>query len=158
MQGKPLARSVCIAIALAVLFSAAAAAQRRAPKSLDSASAHYLSKESSLQGVVVKFTAHSDVAPLGAHMILQAASGPVDVHLGSASFLKSHGFVPAEGSTVRVVGQFRQVGQNRILLARIVQFNNRSLAVRSVTGMPLWPAGTRVERSMVTAAPKTGAL
>src|SRR5256885_10400957 len=114
----------------ALLLCSAAQAQRgRSGPALQSA-AYDLSKEQSVQGTVLKFIERSGTAPFGAHVIVQATSGQVDVHLGDARLLKQNNFTLAEGSNVCVVGMTRAIGESNVFLARLVQVGNNLIAVQ----------------------------
>lgn len=115
---------------------------RSRPNSLAN-SAYNRTNETVLEGTVLKYTEHSSVPPLGAHLTLQTASGSVDVHIGDANFLKLHNFSIAEGASIRIVGQSRPFANGTMFFARILQHGNQTLAVRSTSGMPLWRAGAR---------------
>jgi len=136
----------------ALLLCSGAQAQRgRSGPALQSA-AYDLSKEQSVQGTVLKFVEKSGTAPFGAHVIVQTASGQVDVHLGDARLLKQNNFALAEGSNVRVVGITRAIGESNVFLARLVQVGNNLIAVRSTTGIPYVPAGIRGKQISQAAA------
>jgi hypothetical protein len=128
-----------------LLLSGAAHAQRsRSGTALKANSSVYdLSKEQSVQGSVVKFVEKSTFAPFGAHVIVQTATGQVDVNLGDSRFLKQNNFELAAGSSVRIIGVTSTIGQSNVFLARLVQTGTNVLAVRSTTGVPYVPSGTR---------------
>jgi len=138
----------------ALLLCGAAQAQRgRSVSALEANPSVYdLNKEQSVQGTVVKFVEKSGTAPFGAHVIVQTASGQVDVHLGDARFLKQNNFSLAEGSSVRVVGMTHSIGESNVFLARLVQVGNNLIAVRSTTGISYMPAGIRGKQISQTAA------
>lgn len=115
---------------------------RSRPNSL-AKSGYNIAAETVLDGTVLKYIEHSSAPPLGAHLTVQTASGPVDVHIGDANFLKLNNFSIAEGASIRVVGQSRPFGNGSMFFARILQQGNQTLAVRSTNGMPLWRAGAR---------------
>src|SRR5262245_43082468 len=81
---------------LAVLFAgsllctAHANAQRSQAKSATTTTptSYDVSREVSIQGTVVSYTENSTAAPSGAHVVVQTASGPVDVHIGNGRLLK----------------------------------------------------------------------
>src|SRR5947207_13624411 len=85
----------------------------------------------SLQGTVVRYTENSQTPPIGAHVLLQTASGNVDVHLGDARLLHLAKLTLAQGTNARVVGQMGTAGQNPIFFARLVQVGTQLVAVRS---------------------------
>lgn len=118
-----------------------------APRSL----AYDATRETALTGTVVSYTPSSTVAPLGAHVVLQTASGQVDVHLGPASFLQSNNFSLASGDAVRVVGVSVQGPESNLFLARVLQKGGQFLALRTANGAPIGPAGARAAGAAKTA-------
>jgi len=140
--------------ATALLLCAAAQAQRgRSVSALEANPSVYdLNKEQSVQGTVVKFIEKSNVAPFGAHVIVQTASGQVDVHLGDSRLLKQNNFSLAAGNNVRVVGVSSTNPGLSVFLARLVQVGSNVVAVRSTTGIPYIPAGIRGKQISQTAA------
>ena len=76
--------------------------------------------------------------------MVEAATGTVDVHVGSAKFLEANGLTLNSGDSVRIVGESFTNGANTVFLARIIQKGTLAVAVRSPQGMPLWPAGGRI--------------
>ncbi len=98
-----------------------------------------LSRETVLQGTVVSFTAASSVPPVGAHVTIQTASGPVDVHLGNATLLKSNDIFLAAGDSVRIVGESQAYGGGSFFAARVLQKGSQSVALRNSNGIPLSP-------------------
>lgn len=141
-------------LAGALLLCGAAEAQRsRSGTALKANSSVYdLNKEESVQGTVVNFTEKSSVAPFGAHAIVQTATGQVEVHLGDARFLKQNNFSLVAGSSVRFLGVTRTIGASNVFLARLVQVGTNVLAVRSTTGIPYVPSGTRGKQVSLEAA------
>jgi hypothetical protein len=101
-------------------------------------------RETTLLGTISSFVADSDTGPLGAHVKLQTAAGIVDVHVGSAEFLKINKLSLNSGDSVRIIGESFSNGANAVFLARIIQKGTLAVAVRSPKGMPLWPAGSRI--------------
>ena len=138
--------------ASALLLCSAAQAQRGRSGPVLKSAAYDLSKEQSVQGTVLKFVERGGTAPFGAHVIVQTASGQVDVHLGDARLLRQNNFTLAEGSNVRVVGITRAIGESNVFLARLVQVGNNLIAVRSTTGIPYVPAGIRGKQISQAAA------
>ncbi len=120
-------------------------------------SAYDVARETVLDGAVLKYTENSAVPPLGAHIVVQTASGPVDVHIGDARFLKLNKFSIAEGNMIRIVGENLPYGNGSMFFARVIQQGSQSLSVRSTKGMPLWPAGARVQTGQDRTPQKEGA-
>jgi hypothetical protein len=101
-------------------------------------------RETTLLGTISSLVADSEAGPLGAHVKLQTAAGIVDVHVGSAEFLKINGLSLNSGDSVRIIGESFNNGAHTVFLARIIQKGTLAVAVRSSKGMPLWPAGPRI--------------
>jgi hypothetical protein len=136
---------LCVAVpplSLAQRPGAKAAAAKAAP------SAYNISKDVSLQGTVLSYTENSPTPPIGPHVLLQTASGNVDVHLGDVKVLRAAKLTFAQGTNVRFVGQSRKVGQNTVFLARLVQIGSQLVAVRSEHGMPVAPANLRTNKAL----------
>ena len=101
-----------------------------------------LSREGSLLGTVVKYDSVSTVPPIGAHVLLQTASGQVDVHLGNPRVLQANHFELNPGDSLRIVGESMALGERTIFAARIVQKGTQAVAVRNTRGFPLTTAST----------------
>jgi hypothetical protein len=112
--------------------------RQAAPRSL----AYDATRETSLSGTVVSYTASSSTAPLGAHVLLQTSSGQVDVQLGPRGFLEARGFSLAQGEAVRVVGVPASASGMNVFLARIIQKGTQALFLRSQNGLPLGRPGS----------------
>jgi hypothetical protein len=133
-----------LASSLAFCLSASAQQVRQKVQSTTPrASTYDLARDTVLAGTVLKFTENSSVPPIGAHVVVQTLSGPVDVHLGDARFLKSNKFTLTEGGSVKIIGQSVSFRQGTIFLARIIQQDGQSLVVRTAKGAPLSIAGAR---------------
>lgn len=128
-------------ICCSLLLAVAASAQQ---KPHDLQAGYDPGREVNLVGSVTSFVADSRTGPLGAHVVVQTATGLVDVHVGTAKFLEQNHLTLTSGDTVRVVGESFTSGANTVFLARIVQKGTQAVAVRSPRGMPLWLAGARV--------------
>ena len=105
-----------------------------------------LSREVSVTGAVVKFDSASSSLPMGAHVLLQTASGPLDVHLGNAKVLQANYLELNPGDNVRIVGETLALGDGTYFAARIVQKGTQAVAVRNARGMPLTPASTLTQK------------
>jgi len=93
-----------------------------------------MSREVFLLGTVVKFDSASATLPMGAHVILQTASGQVDVHLGNAKVLQAAHFTLNPGDSVRIAGEPLALGDSTYFAARIVQKGTQAVAVRNTKG------------------------
>jgi len=110
------------------------------------AGSYQVANDVSVQGTVLKYTENSTSAPIGTHVLLQTASGNVDVHLGDGRMLKAAKLTLSDGAAVRFVGQNRSIGNSSVFLARLVQVGAQVVAVRSTRGALLSPALVRVNR------------
>jgi hypothetical protein len=144
------AAALAFSIPVGSLFAQRPGANAVTPKS--PAGTYDISKDVSLQGLVSKYTESSPTPPIGAHVLLQTATGTVDVHLGDARLLRLAKLNITQGTNVRFVGQMRTIGQNPIFFARLVQVGTQLVAVRSVHGLPLAPAGARANKSLLANA------
>jgi len=136
---RPIRLNIFLAWLVAVLlFSVSATAQQKA-QSTEQRRSYDVSREVSLQGTVVSFAENSSAAPLGAHVVIQTASGQVDVHLGDAKLLQANGFTLAAGDSIRVIGEDVAYGEGSQFFARILQKGSQTLALRSTRGFPLRP-------------------
>jgi hypothetical protein len=96
-----------------------------------------------MEGTVLSYSAEGATPPIGAHLLLQVANGPVDLHLGGASYLQANHFSLAKGDSVRVVGVNSATRQGSIFLVRVIQKGGQSLVLRTAKGAPLSLAGAR---------------
>jgi hypothetical protein len=135
-------RIVPLMLLCALALGLSAAAQQSAPTNAQRLISYDLSREVSLVGTVVKFEAASATPPLGAHVLLQTSSGPVDVHLGNAQLLKANHFELNSGDNIRIVGETLAIGNGTIFAARFVQKGGQAVTVRNAKGFPLTPAST----------------
>jgi hypothetical protein len=132
----------CAAFAAALSAAPFSGAQQKQIPVTQANISYDLSRETVLQGTVVSFTASSQVPPLGAHAIIQTASGPVDVHLGNASLLKRSDIFLAAGDSVRIVGENQPYGDGSVFAARVLQKGSQSVTLRNSRGIPLSPKHT----------------
>ncbi len=105
--------------------------------------AYNATQETMIEGTVLSYSAESATPPMGAHVVLQTASGTTDVHLGAASYLEANHFSLAKGDSVRVVGASSATRQGTVFLVRVIQKGGQSLALRTAKGAPLSRAGAR---------------
>jgi len=106
--------------------------------------AYDATRETVLEGTVVGYTESAEIAPTGAHAIVRAVGGDVDVHLGPASYLQAKHFSLAAGELVRFVGANALVNGKPVFLARTAQKGNEVLAVRSPRGSLLANGAARL--------------
>jgi len=99
-------------------------------------------REVALVGTVVKYEASSSAPPMGAHLLVQTASGQVDVHLGNPKLLQASHLDLKAGDNVRIVGESLALGNGMFFAARIVQKGAQAVAVRNAKGLLLRPSST----------------
>jgi hypothetical protein len=137
-----------LTLAIALGFCTLANAQEA--KQLDSQQlrSYSMNREVFLLGTVVKFDSASATLPMGAHVILQTASGQVDVHLGDGKVLQAAHLTLNPGDSLRIAGEPLALGDSTYFAARIVQKGAQGVAVRNTRGFLTTPA------SMMTPAQK----
>ncbi len=140
---KPVTRwSWTATVITAVLAAAGSVGAQTAPRA--ETSQYQVSREVTLVGTVSSVIENSKTGPLGTHVMVQSASGLVDVHVGSAKYLEMNKLNLKSGDSVRIIGENFEVGAATVFYARIVQDGTSALAVRSTKGMPLWKNGKRL--------------
>jgi len=129
---KKLLLSTALSTALiSVPFSGA---QQKITPATRTAGPYDLSREVTLVGTVVSYTANSSGAPAGPHVMVQTSSGNVDVHLGSAELLEFHRLTLNAGDSVRIIGESLPYGGSTMFAARIIQKGLQAVAVRNTKG------------------------
>ena len=111
-----------------------AGAQQTKQADLRSLQSYDPGREGSLIGTVVKYETASKLPPIGAHVLVQTASGQVDVHLGNARVLRANHFELNPGDSIRIIGENLAIADNTIFAARIVQKGTQAVAVRNARG------------------------
>ena len=134
--------AVFLALPVALVLPATMRAQQTAPSIR---SGYSLARETNLVGTVSSVVEGSTTSPMGTNVMVQTSAGPIDVHVGSASYLKSNHLELAAGDNVRMIGELFSTGSETVFLARIVQKGTTAVAVRSTKGMPVWHSGTRLQ-------------
>jgi len=142
-------------VALAAFFAAAGSLSAQTAPQAD-ASQYQVGREMTLVGTVSSVVENSKTGPLGTHVMVQSASGLVDVHVGSAKYLAMNKLDLKSGDSVRILGENFAVGGDTVFYARIVQDGTAAVAVRSPKGMPLWKNGKRLATNAT--ANREGAL
>jgi hypothetical protein len=126
------------AVLASALLSVSFAGAQQQQAAVAQANATYdASRETTLVGKVLSYTAESSVPPMGAHVIIQTAYGPVDVHIGSAKLLEQNHFTLAAGDSVRITGEVISIGQSNTFAARIIENGTQSVTVRNSKGQIL---------------------
>jgi hypothetical protein len=133
----------CAALAGSMTLSIAASAQQRSSLVSPRPTAYDTTRETLVQGTVLSYTEDSPLLPIGAHVAVQTSTGTVDVHLGSASYLRANHFSLAPGDSVSFVGASIPANKGTVFMARIAQKGSQSIAIRSARGFLLATAATR---------------
>jgi hypothetical protein len=102
--------------------------------------AYDMSREVTLVGKVVSYSASSAVPPWGPHAKLQIASAVKDIHRGDARLLKAQHMAIESGDSLRIIGEGVTPGSQKQFVARIVQKGTQAVVLRSAGGFPLLPA------------------
>ena len=132
-------RTYCLLFAFVLLFSVAVGAQQKSASTAahGRVSGYDVTRESTLQGVVLEYNANSSTAPFGAHVLLQTSSGSVDAHLGNSKVLEANHISLSAGDSVRVVGENVTFNNGTIFAIRTLQKGSQTVTLRSKNGMPL---------------------
>jgi hypothetical protein len=133
-------------LAGALLSVSFAGAQQQQTAVAQANTTYDASRETTLVGKVLSYTAESNVPPIGAHVSIQTAYGPVDVHIGSAKLLEQNHFTLAAGDSVRITGEVISFGQSNTFAARIIENGTQSVTVRNSKGQLLQMPGVHAPR------------
>jgi hypothetical protein len=124
-------------LAIAALCCSTAAFAQQLSKTPTHQNDYSVAHESTLKGTVVKYTATSTTAPVGARVELQTSSGIVDVHLGNARLLTANHLSLEAGDSVSIVGEYLPFGGGSFYAARVIAKGLISVTLRSKNGIPL---------------------
>jgi len=127
-------RTGVLVLAGMLALSISAGAQQAAQPDARRLQSYDTGREVTLVGTVVKYEASSSTPPMGAHLLVQTASGQVDVHLGNARVLQASHLELNAGDNVRIVGEPMALGDGTFFAARIVQRGVQAVAVRTTRG------------------------
>jgi hypothetical protein len=145
---------MCTLVGAAVACCATAAIAQQKPEVMAQENAYSVSRETSLQGKVVAFSATSSTAPMGAHVQVQTSNGVVDVHLGNAHLLTANHLSLEAGDSVTIVGENLPFDSGTVFAARVIQKGTLSVTLRSKNGIPLImaPRGANGQKSQPAGA------
>jgi DNA/RNA endonuclease YhcR with UshA esterase domain len=79
----------------------------------------------------------------GLHLVLSTGTGPIDVHVGPASFVASKNFAFAKGDSLTVIGSKVTLQGQEALIAREIKKGEQVLTLRDAKGFPLWSGRNR---------------
>jgi hypothetical protein len=133
-------RSGIFVLAGTLVLCVCAGAQQTAQPDARRLQSYDAGREVTLVGTVVKYEASSSAPPMGAHLLVQTASGQVDVHLGNPRVLQASHLELNVGDSVRIVGESLALGNGTFFAARIVQKGAQAVAVRNAKGLLLRPS------------------
>lgn len=134
-------RSTLLALMFAALAVLAAPAQTQKKDAEEHAVPRYdLAQEVKVTGEVLE--AKDYECPIsggmGAHLVLQTAEGPREVHLALTSFLSDYQISFAKGDKLEILGNKITFHGMPALLVRKVMKNQVEYAFRDAKGNPLW--------------------
>jgi hypothetical protein len=103
--------------------------------------AYDVSREVTLVGKVVSYSASNPTLPLGPRVMLQTPSATIDV--GNPLLLEANHLVIESGDTLRIIGEELALGDGKQFIARIVQKGTQALVVRTAGGFLLSPVASK---------------
>jgi hypothetical protein len=103
--------------------------------------AYDVSREVTLVGKVVSYSASNATLPLGPRVMLQTPSATIDV--GNPLLLEANHLVIESGDTLRIIGEELALGDGKQFIARIVQQGTQALVVRTAGGFLLSPVASK---------------
>jgi hypothetical protein len=103
------------------------------------------STEATFKGTVegVEEVANPGYRGKGLHAMLKTDQGVLDVHIGPASFVAKQQLTIVKGDELAVVGSKVKNGGSDAIIARTIKKGDKTTALRTPKGMPLWSAGRR---------------
>jgi hypothetical protein len=112
------------------------------------------SKEVTLSGTVATvLTKPSAGMPIGSHLMLDTASGPLDASLGKWALQGKGGLSVSVGQAVELTGVMKTVKDQQVFVVRTVKADGRLYTIRNKYGVPMSPQSR--ERASHT-APQRG--
>lgn len=156
--GKRSRHARAVTLALAVVFGGSGAAVTSYAQGLPQKStvihnagpgAYDVARETTASGKVLEF---SGASAGGALLVLQTATGSLNVHVGNPRLLKANHFVMQAGDEITVTGENVTLGGTTMFAARTLQKGTQSLTVRSRNGMPLFPSTRTADGRIATPA------
>ncbi len=134
-------RSTLLTLMLAALVVLAAPAQTQKKTTEEPAVPRYdLAQEVKVKGEVLEVKDYECPVSggMGAHLVLQTAEGPVEVHLALTSFLSDYQISFAKGDKVEILGNKVTFHDMPAMLVRKIYKNQVEYAFRDAKGNPLW--------------------
>jgi len=134
--------AVIVIAATALLAGAAANAQTAATAAVDVRTntmvpSYDITKEVKIEGTIQKIDTSGTNGLAGTQILIQTASGVVDAHLGIGPASKASYLGISEGQSVTVVGMMQNLGNNNVLLARLLTTANHIFVLRNEHGIPV---------------------
>jgi hypothetical protein len=128
--------------AMALLAGAAVNAQTAATPAADVRTntmlpSYDVTKEVKVQGTIQKIDTSGTNGLIGTQVLIQTASGVVDAHLGYGPASKASYLGISQGQSVTIVGMMQSVGNNNVLLARLLTTANHIFVLRNEHGIPV---------------------
>ena len=90
---------------------------------------------------------------VGVHFDLKGPAGVIDVHLAPAMFIGANNAWFSVEDVVEVTGVSTIIDGNRVVIAREVKRNGKTLTLRAADGSPRWSAGEGIDGCGVDHAP-----
>jgi len=134
-------RSTLLTLMVGALVVLTAPAQSQKKEADENAVPRYdLAKEVKVKGEVLEAKDYQCPVSggMGAHLVLQTAEGPLEVHLSLTSFLTDYQISFAKGDKLEIVGNKITFHGMPAMLVRKILKNQVEYAFRDPKGNPLW--------------------
>ncbi len=95
--------------------------------------------ETTITGTVTEVQSHQGrMNRTGVHLMVQTATGTIDVHVAPTAWLAEHHHEFSTGDTVTVVGSLVTIDETKALLAREITRGAATVTLRDKSGRPEW--------------------
>ncbi|HXW62993.1 MAG TPA: hypothetical protein VEJ45_10355 [Candidatus Acidoferrales bacterium] len=140
---RKIAGAMCLLATLAISLLAVPldADESAAPKRTVIASKYDVSKEVTIEGTVQALvTKPTPGMMVGAHLVVSTPQGTVYAHIGNRVITGPSAASFASGQAVKLVGVVTELNQQKVILVRTIETENRTITVRNEHGFLVSPS------------------
>ncbi|MBS1778400.1 MAG: DNA-binding protein [Bacteroidetes bacterium] len=129
-----------VVLLMAVLSLNAAVAQSARQKKYAAARNYDVNTVTILQGVVTKVETQTSGNGIntGVHLIMQASSADIAVHVGPKWYIEKQSFTFSKGDKIKVEGSKVKLNGRWTIIAKKIDKGTETLKLRNDDGTPLW--------------------